>query len=328
MLDQMQSITRAMPSDDHRRLWKTVWKSKEILPRVKTFFWKILNNAIPTFSVLSKRLPHVQPHCTICESAIEDVAHMLFFCPHARATWFASPLGLRVEPMSHLTLHEVLNYTWNCLTPDQTATFIALAWQIWKARCAHIYQQKDCKPDHTLKQLNFGLVQFPHVTPISNTQESCLTMNDKHKCWTDGSWDELGRGGAAFILECQGELTKFELSHFEETASPFKMEACSLLMAIQAASHLQLDSCVFYSDCELLVKALNSPNGTLSLQNVDWRAYSELVRISRTLKQNNRFRCIYISREDNSRAHLLANLARLGQFSAHGATYPLFPGIC
>lgn len=110
---------------------------------------------------------------------------------------------------------------------------------------------------------------------------ACLAEHENHQCWTDGSFDESEKGGAAFILEFQGKLLKYEFSSFEDAISPFKMEACSLLMAIQAASSLQLENCVFYSDCALLVNALNSKNGILALQTVDWHAYAELARISK-----------------------------------------------
>lgn len=143
-------------------------------------------------------------------------------------------------------------------------------------------------------------------------------------CWCDDSFDQLERGDAAFIMQNCDILIRYELNFFESGISPFHMEAATLLMAIQAATLLHFKNCTFFTDSELLVKTIQSKSGIHTLQVVDWRSYTKLVRISNLLKANYGYRCEFKPREENHKAHLLTNLARSGQFSYLGFTYPLF----
>ena len=43
----------------------------------------------------------------------------------------------------------------------------------------------------------------------------------QYACWSDGSMDQWGKGGAAYILESHQQLVKYELKSFKWGISPF-----------------------------------------------------------------------------------------------------------
>lgn len=59
------------------------WKLKAP-PKIKTFFWRALSNAIATGELLVKRGIKMDPQCQACGFQGESVNHLLFTCPIAR----------------------------------------------------------------------------------------------------------------------------------------------------------------------------------------------------------------------------------------------------
>lgn len=69
-------------------IWKLLWSftlSQVIPPRVILFLWKSLRNMIPTNSSVARRIPTVDSSCCTYLVEVEDVEHLLFKCPAARA---------------------------------------------------------------------------------------------------------------------------------------------------------------------------------------------------------------------------------------------------
>lgn len=130
MLEQLQPLIRGMISPKEKQVWKKIWKTPGVLPRVRIFFWKILEKALPIGVALSKRIPTFQPSCSICNANMEDAAHALFLCLHARATWFVSGLGLRTSLVQHESMVDCLWHLWEILDTSQIAFFMMLAWHI------------------------------------------------------------------------------------------------------------------------------------------------------------------------------------------------------
>ncbi|XP_078164475.1 uncharacterized protein LOC144559336 [Carex rostrata] len=210
--------------------------------------------------------------------------------------------------------------------------FMILAWGIWKARCAFLFQNKTCDPERTLANalVQVGSQKLILSQPTPKEHAGLTAMNlarfsaSGYCCQSDGSFDHNENGGAAFVCKHDGILIGYELNPFVKATSPFHMETIALLMAIQNAVNWRIEECVFYTDSETLVKLLASDSYTQALQAVDWRSYSELMRVVLLLKSNAHYRCVFIPREDNLVAHQLANVARSGQFYYKGYTYPLF----
>jgi hypothetical protein len=79
-----------------KQLLKQVWKNKSMIPRVKTFMWRILCSAIPSGDRASRYTSHIDKHCSRCGMPESDF-HLFFLCPFAKAAWFSQPWFLRYE---------------------------------------------------------------------------------------------------------------------------------------------------------------------------------------------------------------------------------------
>lgn len=93
LLRNSQPLTSRHVSEQETIIWKKIWKILCIPQKVRMFFWKAMQGALPTAAALSKRIPSIEPDCKLCGMTREDVLHTLFLCQHARATWFSSPLS-------------------------------------------------------------------------------------------------------------------------------------------------------------------------------------------------------------------------------------------
>lgn len=292
MLVQVHPTYRITLTNEMQGLWCKIWKLKGIMPKIKIFFWKILNKALPTAFELSKHMKNLAPVCSLCEFADEDALHMLFFCSHAHAIWFLSPLGLCTSSLNGITIWEALTRIWQPLQSSQLSLFMLLAWHIWKSRCNYIFKKKQCNPHDTLRKALLDHLSlcpsapnpansFPQLTLATVTGTQAVDTRMGYLCcWIDGSFDESDKGGAAFVLMSDSTLVRYHLLFHNNATSPFHMEATALLKAIEAVAEMQATQCTFFSDCEILVRLMSSRGTSKSLQAADWRSYSELMQIS------------------------------------------------
>ena len=97
-LQEIQAIPRNAPSVvplDLSNLLKLIWKQKDMLPKVKTFAWRLLRRALPTGLRASRFSIHISKNCCRCGQQ-EDEFHLFFMCSFSRAAWFPL-LGLFVR---------------------------------------------------------------------------------------------------------------------------------------------------------------------------------------------------------------------------------------
>lgn len=291
-----------------------------------------MHEAFPTAHALSRRIHSINPSCSMCETVVEGVLHAIFECPHARATWFRSSLGLRSSNHSQDNLRDLLKFLWQNLDESQIANFMILAWNIWKGRCAYLFQKKECNPDAVISASISAWLSQQGLTrrvnkPINDAFGRCQSLAEQRDniAWLDGSFDEDEKGGAAYLLMSQQRLTRYEFKYFSTATSPFHMEAMALLMAIEGTIAQQIQCCIFLTDSQLLADTFDSTSKLRPLIAADWRSYTLLAQIGMLLKQYPLYSCAYIPREENEQAHRLPNLARLNQLNYKGYTFPLFP---
>ena len=84
---------------------KTIWKQKDLLPKVKTFAWRMLSKALPTGMRAGRFSIHILQNCCRCAQQ-EDEFHLFFLCDFARAAWFAHPWYFRSDLLTenHLSM--------------------------------------------------------------------------------------------------------------------------------------------------------------------------------------------------------------------------------
>lgn len=211
--------------------------------------------------------------------------------------------------------------------------FILLAWNIWKARCAQLFQEKSFCPEKVLAQALMDAQHDQLYIPIPMDLKA-IKLHDEvsnwgsyegYCAWSDGSFGTKNEGGAAFLMGHKGHLIRYELQHFGNAISPFHMEVIAVLMAVKYVVFMQIQECIFLTDSKLLVDALDPTRRLQPLLTADWRSYSELMQLANFFRKYKKFGCRFIPREDNKEAHQLANRARREQFNYWGHTFPIFP---
>lgn len=153
----------------------------QVLPKIRSFFWCALSNAIPIFLNLFRRRLTQDPICPICFSHEESIEHTLLLCPWVDAVWFGPPLGLSICKHRVTTLDDwVLQFyqaTSSKTEKDRLFTLVGfLCWSIWKCRCSFVYQGIPLSPivaiESALVLLNEYLESRSAHTSLQATQPS------------------------------------------------------------------------------------------------------------------------------------------------------------
>lgn len=311
-------------------LWAKIWKAKAVTPRVQLFLWRAIHHAIPTGAVMSRRLPRFDSSCPLCGEELESVVHLLFQCPHARAAWFHSVLGIKTDFIPGDQLHHLLMNLWSGLEEHHISYTMLLLWHIWKCRCSTLYAGQKSDPVNTVKavQAQHHLIQMAHLLSSKHSTNQTLPVPNQVSsgttvCWVDGSFKEPSDGGVGIVLKNGETLVQYSAS-YEYAFSPFHMEALALLRGMQTVLLNSIQECLFFTDSAQLVHMLNK--GFMPVSE-DWRAHLEIMQLWLIMAQHPLFVIYHISRDQNEEAHKLANLARRMQFSISGFTYPIFESL-
>jgi hypothetical protein len=83
---QSEQCVFADSSTQANPYWAKIWRAA-VPPKVKTFARKVASNALATEANKLHRIMRVTGHYKICGADVEDVAHCLYICPHARMLW-------------------------------------------------------------------------------------------------------------------------------------------------------------------------------------------------------------------------------------------------
>lgn len=138
------------PSETSFNWKKNVW-SLDVAPKVKTFSWKLLKQAIPVGTRLVERHIDVDPRCGQDESII----HLLFQCQFAQKVWLLAPFATEMDFSGIIDLLT----DWpglcelKCLPPAGItigSLFPWILWTIWKARNRFIFEGYSDSPETTL----------------------------------------------------------------------------------------------------------------------------------------------------------------------------------
>ncbi|XP_078151441.1 uncharacterized protein LOC144546765 [Carex rostrata] len=306
-----------------REVWTSIWKKGKIVPRLRLFIWKLLNEALPLGNILTSRIRRGDPTCHMCGAQSETVNHFLFLCPFSRGCWLASPLPLRTENLS-VPLIQVLHELGGLLTPQQWTDFVCISWSIWRCRNDLAYSGKV----PSIASFHKYLCTIENETSVAATVsiKTADSSGGHHQneagrcCYTDGAWTQNWEAGVGFVLFEGQTLLAYKVKHVT-AFSPLHAEALGLLQAIKFCIENRWDSCVFASDCSNLVRMVTQPIPP----EADWTASREVGEIWEILRRNENLRCIHISRSHNELADNLANKARRGKIDYLGYTFPIFP---
>ncbi|KAL0925470.1 hypothetical protein M5K25_003802 [Dendrobium thyrsiflorum] len=147
------------------------WIGKNNLnPRVEIFWWRLLNNGIPTNQFLSYRRLQDNRECNRCVGSIEDIAHIVIACKNMlAAVEILNGWGFGIPHF------KMLDKCFRWLKAQNKLLlniFCNLVFFTWKARNIHRHGGKADSP------------QF-----IASNSVSLATISNSFYCYSSGNWD-------------------------------------------------------------------------------------------------------------------------------------------
>lgn len=116
-----------------------------IPPKMKIFFWRMLNNALPLNSNLQKRGVEAPGNCVRCDKK-EDLYHTFVGCQWATLFWFSCPLSFRPYFSNSAAFLHWLQIHMHLETDKVLALIITTYWGIWLNRNEIIFNCKSVSP--------------------------------------------------------------------------------------------------------------------------------------------------------------------------------------
>lgn len=141
-----EDIREAEARPSVNELKSSVWKISTA-PKIKTFLWRAVSNAISVGEILVKRGIRMDPCCQACGFQGESINHILFDCSVARQVW---ALAYVPQPMngydktSHFSnIHYLMMLMKNKEVSEKIKNMIPwIVWYFWKTRNGLIFEGK------------------------------------------------------------------------------------------------------------------------------------------------------------------------------------------
>lgn len=160
-----------------QKLWELIWRVN-VPQKMKHFFWKICQNAIPVGENLWKKKVKKSPICPLCMEENETIEHTLLFCSGTRGVWFGLQLQSVPDRYNITTIHDWLERKFKKFEELKEykefakISLICALWSIWKGRNQAIFEAKNPNPIKVIQKTN--IIQqdyFDHWKKISRSTQ-------------------------------------------------------------------------------------------------------------------------------------------------------------
>ncbi|KAL4367556.1 hypothetical protein GQ457_05G010050 [Hibiscus cannabinus] len=257
-------------SSQDTTLWRSVWNLK-VPPKIRNFVWKVCKNIAPTKDNLVKRFVPISPLCGRCCTEVENIEHVLFFCPYAQAVWRASEFSYSPQKdgfpgfarwwLSMLSLKEKVEGR------DWINLIAFLCWFLWKARNEFSFSNVSPNPIDTWCQAERAFTEYMEA----NAFMAPITRGGSHdhECWVPPShgWIKINcdasrsqatkfSGIAALFRNHEGRLVGGSASSCF-TNSVDLAEAYAIRMGVLDAVDKGFKSVIIESDNQGLINRLS-----------------------------------------------------------------------
>ena len=285
-----------------------IWKSN-CPNKVKHFIWRFAHNNHPLRKNLQWRGMKLDTKCPVCDRLDEDGAHLFFKCKMAKQIWRELKLEKESRCLSGLGIaHDVIEHILKSAKDKLQLMFIGL-WFIWTernlireegrrhpaeavARAVKIYTAELDVTVQTHKR-----TQVQREARWARPPEGYLKLN----CDASFIPDKKCGGWGFFIRDCDGDVVLCGWGRVNHLLSAFQAEAIACLQGIQAACTLGIGRLIVETDALKVKQALSSDDTDLSVAG---GIIEELRFIISTSFSS--FECVYIPRNCNKAAHVLA----------------------
>ncbi|KAL5578952.1 hypothetical protein UlMin_011394 [Ulmus minor] len=275
-----------------RDVWLRIWNSR-ILPRHKLLWWQLLNDCFPTRLRLNRLFSISDLSCVICNSADENIIHLLFHCDFSRRLWLASPWTIHPNPRSFSSAADCVRFIWRCdeiagnHNEDIWLFASILLDSIWRIRNSSFTATMNALKPNSLPRVSTWSPPLEGWTKINFDAATCPSFSV----------------AAAVVRDWRGKVIKWQVRELL-TSDPLEAEAAALEVAISLAIQESLTNVVFEGDSKLVIDNLVDS----SLTDL-WQVSVCLDNYRFSLQSIPCWSAVFVPRSCNFCAH---NLARWG----------------
>ncbi|XP_039123366.1 uncharacterized protein LOC120259982 [Dioscorea cayenensis subsp. rotundata] len=224
--------------------WNYIWKLC-VLPRIKTFIWKLAHGKLPTSDYLYSLNIGPPTQCHFCGLVSESASHIIWNCYKIVPCWNSLCASFNLDFII-LTGFSTSNWLTSRFTSKISDAFFkaliaSIAWIIWKDRCNLIF--KNWQPKyHTIysrawnycrdffKSIGKDIREFPYPSLTSSPWSSI-------NLFTDASWSDSSVScGLGFIAITNTGQILLAGSMKSNTDLPISAEIDAI--------HFALDQCI------------------------------------------------------------------------------------
>lgn len=294
--------------------WSKLWKL-DLPHKVNLFLWRLCRNNVPVKSRLSSKGVNLPLECPMCNSDIENLLHIFFLCPFARACW-------HYAGQSYDLSNDVSVPSWLLDKIDSTASPEALSiakvlWGIWFFRNKKVWESKVVTANIAMEWSAKSISEWREAKALRSYQVSSRASNGNPGIvkWRKPEVGVLKLnvdaavklGAATFsmglvIRDHTGAFVSGKAVCADMVSSVVEAEALAILEGLQWLSSMNQDRAVIESDSFLAVKALLDPgDNLLEIGHI-------LNACNQILDAKSGFSVAFVKRQANKVAHLVAKL--------------------
>lgn len=128
------------------KLWKAIW-SLNVPKKIRIFWWRVCKNGLATKENLFRRRCAPSDICPICNSEVESIEHLLFFCSWAHTVWFGCKIMFNGPCGSPNSAIQWTAKIYQALHKKEATAMVSkvafIAWNVWKSRNNFVFRNYD-----------------------------------------------------------------------------------------------------------------------------------------------------------------------------------------
>lgn len=287
--------------------WDCIWKLP-IIPRIKTFVWKLSHGKLVKGAYLYHLNIGPQVMCPFCSLFEETATHLIWNCPKVSLQWhlFLSNLGLNLAISNSLQNGSWLTSSFKARATDPwvKATISTLACYIWKERCNLIFKSKSPNFNILLQRSLRTCSEFLKASNHRLREFSSPRISQTSiSIYTDASWNlDSKTAGLGFVIVTNAGHILLASSNYSMMDSPIQAKFAAINLAlVECISHNWLPSKIF-CDCPGVAQLLKDYNMVIA-----WRLNTDIQALQLSLKHFPNLSASTIAREDNYFANSLVD---------------------
>ncbi|TVU37137.1 hypothetical protein EJB05_10434, partial [Eragrostis curvula] len=298
-------------TSDESHWWKVLWKMR-IPPKVRIFWWRVINNFLPSKAELTRRHVAKKSHCEACGDPSESLYHVVAECTYARRFWEAvkEATGVKLPVLHPVTWAKDILSGHFC-SGDDANMLVCGAWSLWSGRNARNHGAKQWSPRAAVKHVAKMLEDL-----VCMKDDSVPQQVRRHERWKppDTGWVKVNSDGAfqmnsstgasgVIVRDERGDTLAVEGRWMEYLADAITAEAMAARNGLSLAVALGYDKVILEVDNSSQAISLRAAVPDLSTIS---GLCQEIQELGSSFVE---FEVSLVGREANSAAHCCAKMA-------------------